>query len=315
MITIKALNEARVRLHNTVHVTPVLTSRTLDEQTGASVYIKSEHLQKTGSFKIRGATNCVMIAKDQGARHLVAASSGNHGQAVAFVARELGIPATIVIPENANAAKEEAIRNYGAEVVHVGTTSSERLQYAEQLVEQLNATFIPPYDDEAVMAGQGTVGLEILSQVHDPEVVIVPIGGGGLISGISTAIKHINPKIKVIGVEPENASDTLKSRKAGQRITIDRADTIADGLRASTPGEMTFPIIEEHVDDIITVSEEEIREAFVFYLSRMKQVVEPSGSVTLAALRSGKVTHHGGNVVVVASGGNLDLRAIKRFVE
>ncbi|EZH66258.1 pyridoxal-5'-phosphate-dependent protein subunit beta [Bacillaceae bacterium JMAK1] len=315
MITIKALNEARVRLHNTVHVTPVLTSRTLDEQTGASVYIKSEHLQKTGSFKIRGATNCVMIAKDQGAQHLVAASSGNHGQAVAFVARELGIPATIVIPENANAAKEEAIRNYGAEVVHVGTTSSERLQHAEQLVQQLNATFIPPYDDEAVMAGQGTVGLEILSQVHDPEVVIVPIGGGGLISGISTAIKHINPKIKVIGVEPENASDTLKSRKAGQRITIDRADTIADGLRASTPGEMTFPIIEENVDEIITVSEEEIREAFVFYLSRMKQVVEPSGSVTLAALRSGKVSHRGGNVVVVASGGNLDLRAINRFVE
>ncbi|GAK05048.1 threonine dehydratase, catabolic [Geomicrobium sp. JCM 19037] len=280
MITVKELNEARVRLHNTVHVTPVLTSNTLNKQANASVYIKSEHLQKTGSFKIRGATNCVMQAKEQGAEHLIAASSGNHGQAVAYIARELGLNATIVIPEDANAAKEEAIRNYGAQVIHFGTTSEERIAHANELVDQLGATFIPPYDDTQIIAGQGTVGLEILSQVNNPEVVVVPVGGGGLISGVATAIKSIHPEVKVIGVEPVNADDTRRSLEQGERVSIDAANTIADGLRASTPGAMTFPIIQQHVDEIVTVSEEDIREAFVFYLSRMKQVIEPSGAAT-----------------------------------
>lgn len=315
MITIQMINEARKRLHNNVQLTPVLTSETLNKQTGASVFIKAEHLQKTGSFKIRGATNLVTKAKEAGASHVVAASSGNHGQAVAYAANRLGMNATIVVPETIISAKENAVKEYGGEIVYCGTTSEERLDHARQLVnETAGAVYIPPYDDYDLMAGQGTVGVEILEQVAKPTVVVVPVGGGGLISGVATAIKLIDPTIKVIGIEPIEANDTEQSIKAGKRIAIQSANTIADGLRTSVPGEMTFPIIQKHVDEIITVTEEEIRKAFRFYLTRMKQVVEPSGAVTLAALQSGKINHLGGKVVLVASGGNVDFNAIEQFL-
>nr|WP_246407397.1 threonine/serine dehydratase [Geomicrobium halophilum] len=309
------MNEARIRLQNKLHVTPMLSSKTLDYDTNANIFIKSEHLQKTGSFKIRGATNRVTIAKNSGATNLLAASSGNHGQAVAFIARELGLSATIIIPENANPAKEAAIRNYGSQIIHYGTTSKERIEHAQELQEQLNAVIIPPYDDVDVMAGQGTIGLEILSQIHKPDIIVIPIGGGGLISGIATAIKTINPEIKVIGVEPIEANGTYLSRKNGERVYISASASIADGLRSATPGELTFPLIEKYVNDIVLVTEEEIREAFTFYMSRMKQVVEPSGAVTLAALLAGKIPHEDNSkIVIVASGGNVDTAEIAQFL-
>ncbi|WP_078394357.1 threonine ammonia-lyase [Shouchella patagoniensis] len=309
MLTLQKFNEARERLYNKVHYTPLLTSITLNEQVGASVFVKAEHLQKTGSFKIRGAMNRVLKAKENGALQVITASSGNHGQAVAYAARSLGMKAIIVVPKNVIAAKERAIKSYGGEVIHCGTTSEERLDYARRLIKELEgAEYIPPYDDYEIMAGQGTVGIEILELIQSPEVVVVPIGGGGLISGIASAVKRMNPAIKVIGVEPITANDTARSIQAGKRLLVESSSsTIADGLRASIPGELTFPFIQTNVDEVVTVTEAQIQEAFRFYLARMKQVVEPSGAATLAALRGGQIQHQGGNVVLVASGGNVDL--------
>ncbi|WP_319592780.1 threonine ammonia-lyase [Salicibibacter halophilus] len=189
MISTEALNEAKIRISDLLHVTPVFSSRTLNEETGKRVHIKAEHLQKTGAFKIRGATNRVTLAKEAGARHLLAASSGNHGQAVAYIARTLRLPATIVVPEDATPAKVDAIHHYGSSIIHYGTTSKQRIAHAEALEGKMNAVVIPPYDDYEIIAGQGTIGLEILSQVQQPSAIIVPIGGGGLISGIASAVK------------------------------------------------------------------------------------------------------------------------------
>ncbi len=203
--------------------------------------------------------------------------------------------ATIVVPKTVVAVKESAIKSYGGEVVHCGTTSEERLGYARHLVKELEgAEYIPPYDDYELMAGQGTVGIEILEQIQSPDIVVVPIGGGGLISGIASAVKLMDPAIKVIGVEPLDANDTAQSIQAGKRLSVESSSTIADGLRASIPGEMTFPIIQTNVDEVVTVTDEQIQEAFRFYLARMKQVIEPSGAVTLAALRAGQINHQGG---------------------
>ncbi|SDI46470.1 threonine ammonia-lyase [Natribacillus halophilus] len=315
MMTMHAFNEARTRLQERTHVTPVLSSKTLNDEIGTQVFIKAEHLQKTGSFKIRGATNRVTLAKEAGATHLLAASSGNHGQAVAYIARTLGLPATIVVPEDANPAKLAAIRDYGSDIIPFGTTSKERIEHAKALEEKMNATIIPPYDDDDIIAGQGTVGLEILSQVRQPSTVVVPIGGGGLIAGVATAIKSINPAVKVVGVEPQEANGAFLSREAGERVSIKASTSVADGLRSSTPGQLTFPLIETYVDDVVLVSEDDIRDAFTFYLSRMKQVVEPSGAVSLAALRAGKIEHHPEDkVVLVASGGNLDLQSVQQYL-
>ncbi|GAF13947.1 LOW QUALITY PROTEIN: threonine dehydratase, catabolic [Bacillus sp. JCM 19045] len=315
MLTRKQIEDAQERLQNRIHRTPMLSSQTLNDKVGASIFIKAEHLQKTGSFKIRGAMNRVLKAKESGANHVVAASSGNHGQAVAYAARSLGLAATIVVPETVIAAKEKAIKAYGGIVIQCGTTSEERLDYAQQVVKEITgATYIPPYDDYELMAGQGTVGLEILAQVKQAEVVVVPVGGGGLMSGVATAIKSMYPAIQVIGVEPDEANDTEQSIKAGKRLSIPAAQTIADGLRASVPGELTFPILQSNVERLLRVSDEAIREACQFYLARMKQVVEPSGAVTLAALLAGKIDHQGGTVVLVASGGNVDLESIGQLV-
>ncbi|AXF56365.1 threonine/serine dehydratase [Salicibibacter kimchii] len=314
MISTEGLNEAKVRISNHLHVTPMLSSQTLNEETGKRVHIKAEHLQKTGAFKIRGAINRVTLAKEAGAKHLLVASSGNHGQAVAYIARTLGLPATIIVPEDAIPTKVNAIHHYGANIIYYGTTSKERIAHAEALENKMNVVIIPPYDDYEIIAGQGTIGLEILSQVQQPSAIVVPIGGGGLIAGIASAVKMINPAIKVIGVEPEEANGTFLSREAGKHVAIQASTSIADGLRSSTPGELTFPIIEKLVDDIVLVSENDIREAFTFYLSRMKQVVEPSGAVTLAALRAGKINHENGDVVLVASGGNVNVRVLEEYI-
>ncbi|HEY4601988.1 MAG TPA: threonine/serine dehydratase [Cerasibacillus sp.] len=307
MLTLEQIQAAREMIKGDIHRTPVMTSAKLSEACGNHVFLKAEHLQKTGSFKIRGATNKVKHAVKDGATWVTAASSGNHGQAVAYIAHQLGIPATIVVPKDANRSKVAAIEAYGGRVEKCGYTSGERIPRAKALAEEKAGVFIPPYDDPLIMAGQGTIGLEILEQVENVDLVVVPIGGGGLISGILTAIKETKPSVKVIGVEPELAKDTYLSLKNGEITSIGQTSTIADGLRTSQPGELTFPIVQKYIDDLVLVSEEEIRQAMLFVMERMKQIIEPSSAVTLAAAMFGHIQATDQNIVTVISGGNVDV--------
>ncbi|QKY70339.1 threonine/serine dehydratase [Lentibacillus sp. CBA3610] len=307
MISIYDINDAYGNIADVIRRTPVLTSRTLSAKTDNKMFLKGEHLQPTGAFKIRGATNKVRTVAEEGAKHIVTASSGNHGQAVAYIAGKLGLEATIVVPENAVSSKVAAIRGYGANIMTCGTTSTERLQKAEELTTEQEAVFIPPYDDPLIMAGQGTAGVEILEQIPDVDAIYITIGGGGLISGIATAVKESRPDVKVIGVEPEQANDTFLSKKQGKLTAIERADTIADGLRASQPGDLTFPVVQKYVDDIVLVTEDEITEALVFVLERMKQLIEPSAAVAVAAAMTNKAGLHEKNICSVVSGGNMAL--------
>jgi threonine dehydratase len=296
--TLQDIHAARERIRGIVLHTPLLE----DPTTGNGPWLKAEHLQRTGSFKLRGAANRVIRAVEEGARHIVTGSSGNHGQAVAYIAQRLGIKATIVVPEDCAQVKLAGMRAYGAEVELCGRTSTERLDRAAVITRTQGAVFIPPYDDVHVMAGQGTAGLEILEQLVDVETVYVPIGGGGLISGVATAIKETNPRVRVVGVEPELANDTFLSRQRGEITDIGMSASIADGLRASHPGSLTFPVVQRYVDEIVLVSENEIREACRYLLAVRKQAVEPSGAVSVAAALRG-----GGKAVALISGGNIDL--------
>ncbi|MEJ8545560.1 threonine ammonia-lyase [Brevibacillus borstelensis] len=307
MIRLEHVKEARQRIADVVHVTPLLTSEQLSLRCGCDIYLKAEHLQKTGSFKIRGATNKVKEAVERGAGYVTAASSGNHGQAVAYIAQKLGIPATIVVPEDAAQCKVDAIRSYGGAVEECGFTSAERLPRAKELAASQNGIYIPPYDDPCIMAGQGTIGLEILEQLGDADAIVVPIGGGGLISGILTAVKETRPKVRVIGVEPAMANDTWLSLKQQSIVSIPGSKTIADGLRTTQPGDLTFPVLMKYLDDLVLVSEEEIRQALRFVLERMKQMIEPSSATTVAAAMFGKPPFSGKKVVAVISGGNVDV--------
>lgn len=307
MIRLEDVRAARERIADVIHVTPLQTSEQLSLRCGNEIFFKAEHLQKTGSFKIRGATNKVKQAVQEGATHVTAASSGNHGQAVAYIARRLGVPATIVVPEDAATCKIEAIQSYRGEVVKCGFTSAERLPRAKEIADQKQGVYIPPYDDPYVMAGQGTIGLEIMEQLADVDAVIVPIGGGGLISGILMAIKETNPGIQVIGVEPAIANDTWLSRERNEIVSIPGTKTIADGLRTTQPGSLTFPVLMKYLDDLVLVSEEEIRQSFRFVLERMKQLIEPSSATAVAAAMFGKLPFAGKKVVTVISGGNVDV--------
>lgn len=314
MISKKDIEQARSRISDIIHTTPLLHSSQLSALGRNDIYIKGEHLQKTGSFKIRGAANKVKEAVHAGAQSVTAASSGNHGQAVAYIANLLGVPATIVVPEDASACKIDAIKAYNGKVVKCGTTSAERLPKAKEIADMEGGVFIPPYDDPLIMAGQGTIGLEILEQLADVQAVVVPVGGGGLISGIATAIKETNPNIKVFGVEPELANDTYLSLKAGKVTSIPPTETIADGLRTSQPGDLTFPVLQQYLDDIVLVSEEEISRALYFTMERMKQLVEPSSAAAIAAALFHKTGMNGVRMAVIASGGNMDLASVSKLL-
>ncbi len=307
MITKEMIEQAERRIAPYIHRTPLLTSLQLNERCGNAIYLKAEHLQKTGAFKIRGAANKVTEAVSQGARYVTAASSGNHGQAVAYIANALQIEAKIVVPEDASLCKIEAIEGYNSSVEKCGYLSSDRIPRAKVLANKRQGVFIPPYDDPLIMAGQGTIGLEILSQLEDVDAVVVPIGGGGLISGIATAIKESNPAIRVIGVEPETANDTYLSLAKGEITPIAGTTTIADGLRTIQPGDLTFPVVQKYVDEIVLVSEDEIKEAFTFVLERMKQLIEPSSATVVAACMFNKLPFTNKRVVAVISGGNVDV--------
>ncbi len=286
---------------------------------GQQLYLKCESLQPIGSFKLRGAYNKVAsLSAAEKKRGVIAHSSGNHAQGVAYAAREVGVKATIVLPSNAPKNKVEATRALGAEIVISGPTSPERIQLAEELAAKHGYLKVPPYDDEVVIAGQGTMGLEIMEDLPDVKLVLVPVSGGGLISGVATAIKSLKPNVKVIGVEPELAADARASLKAGKRITFDPtevAKTIADGLRTTPVGEIPFEHIYKYVDDIVTVTEQEIKEAIKKLLLESRLLAEASGAVTSAAwffhrdkLPPAKKT------AAVLSGGNIDPELLKEIL-
>src|SRR5699024_5397084 len=313
MISITDIHQARERTSHITHVTPIFESEQLSNICGNRMLLKSEHLQKTGSFKIRGASNKVIHAAENGADYITTASSGNHGQAVAYITNTYHIPSTIVVPEDSSQCKVDAIRSYKGKIETCGTTSEERLARAQEIAQETNGIYVPPYDDPFVMAGQGVVGLELLEQIDDIDVVVVPIGGGGLISGILTAIKQTKPSIQVIGVEPEQAKDTYLSLQ-NKQITSSSASTIADGLRTSQPGNLTFPVLMKYIDDIVLVSEEEIRLAFTFVMERMKQLIEPSSATTIAAAMFNKLPVQQKNVVPIISGGNVDVERLDHYI-
>lgn len=314
MVHIHNIRNAQENIADIIHQTPLITSEQLSSICENKLFLKGEHLQKTGAFKIRGATNKVKQIANEGATFVTAASSGNHGQAVAYIANKLGIPATIVVPEDAAESKRQAIKAYNGKIEECGLTSADRLPRAKELAQHENGVFIPPYDDPFIIVGQGTAGLEILQQLDNVDTVVVPIGGGGLISGIATAIKETKPQIKVIGVEPEIANDTQISLEKGEITAISETQTIADGLRTSQPGDVTFPIVQKYVDEIVLVREEEIRRALFFVLERTKQLIEPSSAVSVAAAMFDKIGDRNKNVVCVLSGGNADVRKLGKIL-
>ncbi len=305
-LNLDRVRAAAARLGGVAHRTPLLSSTMLDQRCGAEVLLKAEPFQRSGSFKFRGAYNRLSLLEPAGkASGVVAFSSGNHGAAVALAARLLGIKAIVVVPANGSAAKLAAIEGYGAQLRRYDPETESREEVAAEIAAERSMTLVRPFDDYDVMAGQGTAGLELAEQAPDLALVLLPVGGGGLAAGVSTAVKGLLPRAAVIGVEPVIASDTSQSLRAGRRVSIPEPETIADGLRAREPGELTFAVNSRLLDDVVTVSEDDIVEAMRFCFTRLKIVVEPSGAVPLAALLSGAVSPPG-RTVVVLSGGNID---------
>jgi len=305
---------AQNRLHSVAHKTPVLSSQTLNEQLGAEVFFKCENFQRIGAFKFRGAYNCIsQLSEAEKKRGIIAFSSGNHAQAVALVGRMLGIKTTIIMPTNAPEIKLTATKSYGATVVLFDPETQVREQVTEEIRAKQGYTLIAPFDNREVIAGQATAALELLDKVPDISTLLVPCGGGGLLSGSAIAAKGLNSKCQVIGIEPEQADDAYQSFYTGKLVSKANPQTIADGTRTTALGTVTFPLIQEHVDAMKTVSEESIVEAVKFFLLRMKIVVEPSGALGLAALISQQV-ECSGKIGVIISGGNIDPQLLAQLV-
>jgi threonine dehydratase len=312
MITPQMVLEAADRIRPLARRTPVMTSRSVDQRAGLRVFLKCENLQRGGAFKIRGASNLVLsIPPDDLKRGVVAFSSGNHAQATAIAAKYVGAPATIVMPQDAPKSKMEPTRALGARIVTYDRFHDDREAIAARVLAETEGTLAPPFDHPLIIAGQGTTGLELLEDVPDLDALVVCVGGGGLLAGCSTIAKSIHPGIRIFGVEPELANDTFQSFAKGERVTIEPPDTIADGLRAPSPGKLTFPIIQWNVEQILLVTEDEIRATMRFILERMKILVEPSGAVAAAAALFGKLPAGIGSAGVVISGGNVDGEFLK----
>jgi threo-3-hydroxy-L-aspartate ammonia-lyase len=312
-VTVEDVRAAAAQIKGVAHRTPVLRSRTLDGVVGAEVFVKCENLQRVGAFKFRGAYNAISrLAPEQLAKGIAAYSSGNHAQAVALAARELGSTAVIVMPADTPASKAAAVAGYGAEIVTYDRYTEDRVAIGEKLAADRGLALIPPYEHPHVIAGQGTAALELLEDAGALDALVVPVGGGGLIAGSATAAKALRPEIRVVGVEPEAGDDTKRSLAAGERVSIPVPRTIADGQAADIPGELTFSINRELVDGIVLVSDDEIRDAMRFAFERMKIVVEPSGATPLAALLAGRLDPPPARIGVIVSGGNVDAR---RFAE
>lgn len=296
------------RLDGVAHRTPVMTSRTVNDHTGAEVVFKCENLQRTGAFKIRGGYNAVsQLSDDEKARGVITYSSGNHAQAIALAGRELGVDATIVMPEDAPQVKLDATRGYGAEIVTYDPDTTTRETLGQDIAEERGLTLVPPYDHPDVVAGQGTVGDELFDQAGPLDRLLVCCGGGGLLSGCALAARHHAPNCTVIGVEPAAGDDATRSFHSGERQTVENPDTIADGARTPYLGDVTFPLVLDYVDDMVTVSDGALVRAMHLLWERMKLVVEPTGALGAAALLDEVVSAEDERVGVVISGGNVDL--------
>jgi threo-3-hydroxy-L-aspartate ammonia-lyase len=316
MLTSKLIQEARERISSSVHQTPVITSRYFNKVAGVEVFFKCENLQRAGAFKIRGATNKIFsLTPEEKKRGVVAFSSGNHAQAVALAAREAGVRAVVAMPDDAPKSKIAGTRGYGAEVVFYDRHGEDREAVAQEIAAREHRVMVPPYDDYLVMAGQGTCALEFLEQVPELDSILVPCSGGGLFAGVSTAAKNIEPGIRCFAVEPETGDDTRQSFIKGERVSIPPPPTIADGLRVQRPGDLTFPILQQNADDVLTVSDVEIIEAIKFLLFRMKILVEPSGAAAAAAVMAGRVPDNARRVGVVLSGGNIDPDSLAKLLD
>jgi threonine dehydratase len=313
VIDLDDVRRAAARLDGIAHRTPVVTSHTLDDRTAAQVRLKPENLQRAGAFKFRGAYNTVAsLSREERARGVITASSGNHAQALALSAAMHGIPALILMPQDAPASKAAATEGYGARIERFDRYSADRDALTAEVAEREGMTIVPAYDDERIMAGQGTAALELIEDGGALDLLLVPVGGGGLIAGAATAATGLCPDCRVVGVEPEVGDDTARSLAAGHRVRIPVGRTIADGQQLDTPGERTFPVIRERVDEIVTVSDAEIVAAMRFAFERLKLVLEPSGASALAALLHGRTEAEGRRTGVILSGGNID---VTRFRE
>ena len=304
---------AAERIRPLARRTPVFTSTGVDAEAGVRVFFKCENLQKGGAFKIRGAANLILALPEAALkRGVVAYSSGNHAQAVAIAAQHVGTPATIVMPEDAPRSKMESTRARGARIITYDRFKDSREEIADRLQKEGGAALVPPFDHPMIMAGQGTAALELLDETGPLDALITPVGGGGLLAGCATIAKSINPAIRMLGAEPEGANDTFLSMVAGERVAV-QPDTIADGLRAPKPGELTFPIVRQLVERIILVSDDQIRATVKFLLSRLKILVEPSGAVGAAAALFHKLPAGVRSIGVVLSGGNVDYEELAHY--
>jgi threo-3-hydroxy-L-aspartate ammonia-lyase len=312
-VTYADVAAAAERLQGQAHFTPVLTSRTVDQQTGHQAFFKCENFQRTGSFKFRGAYNALaQLTPDQQQQGVLAYSSGNHAQAVALAGSLLGIATTIIMPTDAPAVKQAATRGYGAEVVLYDRDETTREAIAEQIVAEQGSVLIPPFDHPAIVAGQGTVGKELFESVGHLEILLVCCGGGGLLSGCALAAEALSPGCRVVGVEPRAGDDVTRSFYTKTIQSVHNPDTIADGARTSAPGQVTFPLILHHVQEMLTVSDQQLLRAMFFLWERLKIVVEPTGALATAALLEGLVDEWakpGARIGVVISGGNVDLQS------
>lgn len=308
--TLYDIQLAAERIRPCIHRTPVLTNESLNKLVNAQVYLKCENLQKVGAFKFRGACNAVFsLSDEEAARGVSTHSSGNHAQALALAAKLRGIPAYIVMPENAPKVKQEAVAGYGGQITYCEPTLEARESTLAKMAQETGSTIIHPYDNERVIAGQGTAALELIEEIADLDVILAPVGGGGLISGTGIAAKGLNDRIRVLAAEPEMADDAYRSIQKGEIIPSTNPNTIADGLLTSL-GRITFPIIQQHVEQIITVSEAAIIESMKFIWERSKIIIEPSAAVAVGVLWEKKADLSGLNVGVILSGGNVDLEQL-----
>lgn len=314
MLTLDKIYHAKFVLKNVARKTDLIKATKLSNQ--CELYLKTENLQETGSFKLRGAYYKIsQLSDEEKSRGIVASSAGNHAQGVAMAASQNGIKAVICMPDGAPLSKVEATKQLGAEVCLVNGVYDDAYARAVQICEETGATFIHPFDDDEVIAGQGTIGLEILDQLEDVDAVVVPIGGGGLISGVAYAIKQLNPNIKVYGVQAAGAAGMFESHKSGKLITLDSAATFADGIAVKHPGDITFEMVEKYVDDIVTVSEDEIAASILALIEKQKVIAEGAGAVAVTAVLFDKLPVKGKKVVCVVSGGNIDVNILSRVIQ
>jgi threonine dehydratase len=316
MVSYEDVLAAAERLRGVAHRTPVATSRTLDERLSARLFLKCENLQRAGAFKFRGAYNAIAkLTPEERARGILSYSSGNHAQAVALASRLLGAAATIVMPENAPGAKRQASEGYGARIVSYDPSVAKREEIAEGLRRAGDPVLVPPYDHADVIAGQGTAAAELIEDAGELDVLLVPCGGGGLLSGSAIAARRLCPRCRVVGVEPETADDATRSFRTGVLHTVSNPPTIADGARTPSLGGLTFPLVRENVDEMVTVSDDDLVRTMRFVWERLKLVVEPTGVLGLAAAFCGKLDPAGRRVGVILSGGNVDLATALELFE